>query len=67
MKTKAKVVDLSKILKRYSSQWLALEPITLKVVSTGKYPRDVLKDARIKGIEHPVLTRAPRDYGTYIL
>lgn len=60
-------VDLSKILKSYSSIWLALEPNSLQVVATGKKPGIVLQAARKKGISHPVLTRAPKDYGTYIL
>ncbi len=64
---KVKAPDLSKILKKYSSEWLALEPTTLRVVAVGEKPKIVLDDAKKKGIKHPVLTRAPKDYGTYIL
>lgn len=64
---KVSTIDLSKILKNYSNLWLALEPNSLQVVATGKKPSMVLRTARQKGIFHPVLTKAPKDYGTYIL
>jgi len=59
--------DLSKSLKKYSSKWVALKPATTKVVATGNSPKSVLKKARKVGIDSPVLTRVPKDYGTYIL
>lgn len=65
MKTKPR--DLSDVLKKYSNKWLALDENTKKVVASGKSPKEVLDDARKKGVEHPVLTKAPKDYGTYIL
>ena len=64
---KVKTVDLSETLRKYSSEWIALEPNTMKVVAVGKLPKNALDKARNKGINHPVLTRAPKDYGTYIL
>ncbi len=59
--------DLSKILDRYSSQWVALEPETNKVVASGVQPKAVLDEARASGTKHPILTRVPKNYGTYIL
>ena len=59
--------DLSKVLGKYSSEWIALDPTTMKVVAVGNLPKNVLNKARNKGVDHPVLTRVPRDYGTYIL
>lgn len=64
---KVKAYDLSKTLKKYSSEWVALEPNTSKVISSGKSPKTALSEAKKKGIEHPVLTRVPKNYGTYIL
>lgn len=64
---KVKTVDLSKTLRKYSSEWIALEPNTMKVIAVGKLPKNALDKARNKGINHPVLTRAPKDYETYIL
>ena len=59
--------DLSKTLRKYSSEWIALNPDTMKVVSAGKTAGKVLDKARRQGISNPVLTRAPQHYGTYIL
>ena len=64
---KTKMYDLSKTLKNYSNEWIALDPKNMKVVAVGKLPRDVLVSSRKKGVSHPVLTRAPKDYGAYIL
>lgn len=59
--------DLSKILKGHSNEWVALDPISMKVVATAKGNEDVLKKARNMGTNHPVLTRVPSHYGAYIL
>lgn len=64
---KTKKIDLSATLKKYSSSWLALEPDTMKVVASHKDAKIVLAQARVAGVAHPLLTRAPKDYGTYIL
>ena len=64
---KTKVYDLSKTLKKYSNVWLALDPTTMRVVAAGKKTESVLSDAKRIGVSHPVLTRAPKDYGAYIL
>jgi len=59
--------DLSKILRGYSSKWIALKPQTAKVVAVGNSPKSVIEKARKSGVDSPVLTRVPKDYGTYIL
>jgi hypothetical protein len=59
--------DLSKILNKYSSKWVALKPHTTDVVAVGSTPKIVIDKARKNGVESPVLTRVPKDYGTYIL
>jgi len=64
---RTKVYDLSKTLQKYSDVWVALEPKTLKIVSSGKNSASVLKSAKQVGVSHPVLTRAPKNYGAYIL
>ena len=64
---KVKTADLSKTLKKYSNQWLALKPKTLSVVASGKEPKKVIAEAKKKGVSHPVLTKAPKSYGAYIL
>jgi len=64
---KVKTFDLSKTLKGYSNKWIALDPVTMKVVVAGKDVSKVIDRARKQGISKPVLTRAPENYGTYIL
>lgn len=64
---KVQTQDLSKSLKGYSSKWVALKPQTTKVVAVGNNPKSVFDKARKNGIDSPVLTRIPKDYGTYIL
>lgn len=64
---KVQNVDLSKTLKRYSNVWLALDPKSMKVVSLSKEPKTALDQAYKKGVDSPILTRVPKDYGTYIL
>lgn len=64
---KVQTVDLSNILRGYSNTWLALNPDSMKVVATGREPKTALEKARKQGVEDPILTKAPKDYGTYIL
>ncbi len=64
---KLKSQDLSKILNRYSSKWVALKPGTTDVVAVGNNLKIVIEKARKTGVESPVITRVPKDYGTYIL
>ena len=54
-------------LGNYSNKWLALDPVTMKVMVSGNQVGTVLEKARKNGIKHPVLTRAPKSYGAYIL
>lgn len=64
---KIKTIDLSKSLKSYSSKWVALKPDTSRVIAVGDSPKYVIALARKNGIDSPVLTRVPKDYGAYIL
>ena len=54
-------------LGKYSNKLLALDPISMKVIVSGTQVGNVLDKARKEGVEHPVLTRAPKNYGAYIL
>ena len=66
MKT-LEVEDLSKILKPYSNEWVALSKERDRVVSNGKNLEKVVKEAKDKGEKHPVVTKVPKDYGNYVL
>ncbi len=63
---KIKIFDQSG-LGKYSNKWLALDPNSMKVVVSGNQAGNVLDKARKSGVQHPVLTRAPKSYGAYIL
>jgi len=58
---------MTKILKGYSDKWVVLDPTISRVVVAGNEPKDILKIARDKGVDHPVLTRVPAHNGVYIL
>ncbi len=66
---KLKAQDLSKSLseKQYESKWIALKQGSTKVIAYGSSPKKVIEEARGKGEKNPVLTKVPKDYGTYIL
>ena len=64
---KLKSQDLSKTLNKYSSKWVALKPGTNDIIAVGKSAKTVINKARDSGVKSPVLTRVPKDYGTYIL
>lgn len=59
--------DLSKTLKPYSNEWVALSPRNNKVLSSGKDLSKVIKLAQKKGEKRPVVTRVPKNYGNYVL
>ncbi|HUD09491.1 MAG TPA: DUF5678 domain-containing protein [Patescibacteria group bacterium] len=64
---KARLNDLSSKLQKYSDEWAVLAPNTLKVVASGKDFNNVMDKAIEKGISNPIVTRAPKNYGAYIL
>jgi len=44
-----------------------LSPNDLKIVASGKNFNNVMDKAIEKGISNPIVTRAPKNYGAYIL
>jgi hypothetical protein len=63
----AQVQDLSKTLKPYSNEWVALSPKNNKVLSSGNDLSKVIETAHKKGEKKPVVTKVPKDYGNYVL
>lgn len=61
-----KTPDLSKILKPYAGKWVALSD-DKKVVGVGSSLQKAWEDSKKHGTEDPILTKAPKDDGTYIL
>ena len=58
-----KQIDITKIIKKYKSGWLALSPDYKKVVGHGKSIKLAVSQAQSKGIEDPILMRAAKSYG----
>lgn len=51
-------IDLSKILSKYKKGWLALTPNNSKLVATGASLKEVLTNAKRKGIDNPTVFKA---------
>jgi len=62
-----KTRDLSKILEPFSNEWVALSEDEDRVVSHGKTVREVLEKAKESGVESPIITKVPTEYGNYVL
>lgn len=58
-----KQIDLTKVIKKYTSGWLALSPDYKKVVGYGKTVKKAATNAQSQGIKDPVLMRAAKSYG----
>ena len=56
-------IDLTKIIKKYTSGWIALSPDYKKVVGHGKSIKLAVSRAQSRGVEDPVLMRAAKSYG----
>lgn len=58
-----KPVDLTKIINKYTSGWVALSPDYQKVVGHGKTIKVASNQAVSKGVDNPILMRAAKSYG----
>ena len=59
--------DLTKLLKGYSNEWVALSEDQTKVLGRVKSLKEALLQAKKRGCNNPILTRVPRHYGAYVL
>lgn len=56
-----KALDMTKVYKDYKGKWVALEgPNSNKVVAAGKTLNEVLKKAKQKGFDLPLVTQIPK-------
>ena len=60
-------IDLSKILKPYSNEWVALSEDEKRVVASGKTIKETLQEANKKGEKSPIITKVPKDYCSFVL
>lgn len=51
-------VDLSRILSKYKTGWIALTEDNKKIVANGKTLNEVLKKARKNGVDNPSVLKA---------
>ena len=58
-----KPIDLTKVIKKYTSGWIALSPDYKKVVGHGKTIKRAVDEAQSHGVGDPVLMRAAKSYG----
>ncbi len=56
-----KAIDMTKVYSEYKGLWVALEgPNSNKVVAFGKNLKKVLKEAKAKGFDLPLMLQAPK-------
>jgi len=60
-------IDLREVLKGYSNKWVALSTDSSRVVGVADNPKEALEQARMSKEQSPILTKAPQNYGTFIL
>lgn len=58
-----KPIDLTKVILKYTSGWIALSPDYKKVVGHGQTIKKAVNKAQLQGIKDPVLMRAAKSYG----
>ncbi len=63
----AENTDLREILKGYSNKWIALSADSSKVIGVADNPEEALKQAHMNKEQSPILTKTPKNYGTFIL
>jgi len=64
---KLQIKDLSKILEPYSDEWVALSEDEKRVVGSGETIKEALKEAKESGVDTPIITKVPKEYGSYVL
>lgn len=55
-----KVIDWSKIYKRYKGLWVALKDDEETVISSGKTLEDTAKKAEKRGFKNPIFMSIPK-------
>ncbi len=68
IKERAKVVDLTKILKPYAKKklWVALSDNRKVVAGSGKTPLEAIIEAKKKNVKEPAVLQARLDYSGLI-
>jgi hypothetical protein len=61
-----KSIDLTKILEKHTSGWLALSQDYKKVIGKGITIKKALEQAKSSGVDDPVIVRAAKSYGPMV-
>ena len=59
-------VDFSELAKKYAGLWVALDPETYAVVSSGDDAEKVLDEANRKGLDEPLVTFVVENYAAFV-
>jgi hypothetical protein len=59
-------VDFSELAKKYAGLWVALDPDTYAVVSSGDDAETVLNEANRQGLEDPLVTFVVENYAAFV-
>lgn len=55
-------MSFTQLIKKYAGKWVALEPDSQVVLSSGDDAQTVFMKAKKKGVEIPTLFRVPEKY-----
>ena len=58
--------DFVKLAKEYAGKWVAIDPDTQAVVSSGSSASEVLSGAQRAGVAQPIVLNVVADYGAYV-
>ena len=59
-------IDWTKNYSKYRGQWVAMKKDQVTVVASGNNAKEVLKEARKRGLERPILFKVPSQIIPYI-
>jgi hypothetical protein len=59
-------INWTKIYNKYQGLWVALKDDQKTVIASGKTVREVMKKAKAKNFEQPILMRVPTEILPYV-
>lgn len=60
-------VKLRQLVNKYPDMWVAMKEKTGEIVGAGKTPKEAYTKSQNKGIKDPLITKIPKNFGTYVL
>jgi hypothetical protein len=62
-----KPMDMTPLYRKYPGKFVALSPDRKRVIAASGNLREVLKEARRRGIDQPIVERIPWEAKSYLL